>query len=162
MGKLASILMMEPLLLSTLGSALSPPRLPGHMVCREAESAGCCQMERALLKMTESSDWRGSGWQTRTQREGRKETKGTGDVANGNIFWRCGEKRLLSWKEGQEASNEDKLLESLGYSCLLYFATSLCLLYCLSYVFSALAFGSLMSLFKKEYFITATCGKFYS
>lgn len=89
MGKLASVLMlrrMEPLLLFTLGSALSPPCLPGHMVCREAESAGCCQMERAMLKMTESSNWKGSGWQTRTQREGRKETKRTGDKANGNIF----------------------------------------------------------------------------
>lgn len=157
MGKLASILMMEPLLLSTLGSALSPPRLPGHMVCREAESAGCCQMESTLLKMTESSDWRGSGWQTRTQREGRKETKGTRDKANGNIFWRCGEKRHLSWKEGQEASNEDRIfLTSLFCHIFVLPVLSLICLFCPGF------WKSLMSLFKKEYFITATCGKFYS
>lgn len=34
-----------------------------------------------MLKMTESSNWGGSGWQTRTQGEGKREIKRTGDKA---------------------------------------------------------------------------------
>lgn len=72
-------------LLSTLGSTLSPPCLPGHMVCREAAGTGCWQMEGAVLKMTESSNW--GGWVLASKNLGTKKTyERAGDKAKMNTF----------------------------------------------------------------------------
>lgn len=59
-------------LLSTLGSTLSPPCLPGHMVCREAAGTEFWQMEGAMLKMTESSNW--GGWALASKSLGTRKT----------------------------------------------------------------------------------------
>lgn len=68
-------------------------------------------MERVILKMTESSNWGGRGWQTRTQGEGRKEAEGTRDKANGNVFLeRRGEETFVLERGPQGASNEAMLL----------------------------------------------------